>query len=77
MDDAGGLSAEMVERLAAHGGVSLRPDRAAVVAEVYAAFIAPELARVMSAEVDVLPAVMFHVEAAEAGFARPLSGQGG
>jgi hypothetical protein len=67
----------MVQQLAAHAGVALGSDRAQVVAETFAAFIAPELARVMAAEVEASPAVMFRVERVEAGFAHPLAAQDG
>lgn len=70
------LTAEMVGRLAAHGGAPLSPDRAELLAELYSQ-LAPDLARVMEAEVDASPAVMFHVEQVQTGFARPLTAQGG
>jgi hypothetical protein len=76
MGSANALTAELAQQLAAHGGVSLAADRAGVVAEVFSEVIAPELARVMAAEVDPSPAVMFHVETVEAGFAHPLTAQG-
>jgi hypothetical protein len=69
------LSAEMVGQLAAHGGVPLGSERAQVVAE-FMELIAPDLARVMAADVDGPPAVMFHVEQAGAGFAHPLPAKG-